>query len=182
MNKTTIVFLGLAALLSFSLPTFSQPSQNAPGLLAQATVDDIVTLGPLKLGMAEEEAKSVLGAPETETEAQVIPAFGTYGKQWLYPEKGIGIALSSENPSGPFTIESITLEEPSTYQGAAGIGIGMLETEAYNRFKTMLTEDINSFEVEEDKFGVTINSTYQVLVVGCVDGVVKHIYLGPGPE
>jgi hypothetical protein len=133
--------------------------------------------------MSQTEAAAILGPPAQDPEGVLSQASGAFTKQWNYPEQGVGLTLSAAERTGPYQVEAIILEAPCAYPVAPGISIGTLQTEAYNGFKTLLTEDVNIYDGDtNEKFGVIIMSSYTVLAVGCVDGVVKHIYLGPGPE
>lgn len=172
--------LSLAALLASPLPSYSLPVSSPS--IAQVTSADLTVVGPLKLGMDQDEVAKVLGLPQSGTEPKFVPATGAYSKQWDYPDQGATLTLTRESDQGPFELEAISLESPSTLPAAAGICVGMLETEAFNRFKTLVTEDINSYNVSDDQFGVMANSSYQGVVVDCDGGVVKHLYIGPGPE
>ena len=172
--------LSLAALLAWPLPSHSLPVSSPP--IAQVTSADLTVVGPLKLGMDQDEVAKVLGLPQSGKKPKFVPATGAYSKQWDYPDQGASLTLSGDREQGPFELEAISLESPSTLPAAAGICVGMLETEAFNRFKTLVTEDINSYEASEDQFGVMANSSYQAVVAECADGVVKRLYIGPGPE
>ncbi|MDG7111608.1 hypothetical protein OVO43_12125, partial [Streptococcus pneumoniae] len=86
------------------------------------------------------------------------------------------LTLSAKQPGGPYQVEAIVLQAPCTYAVATGITIGTLETEAFQRFKALINEDLNSYRgSSDDSFGVLANSTYTLLLTDCAYGVVQRI-------
>ncbi len=171
-----------AALLGLPSPAWAQPSEVILEPY-QATAADLVSAGPLQLGMSAEAAASVLGTPSDETAPTLNAATGGHDKEWHFAESGVTLTLSAKQPGGPYQVEAIVLQAPCTYAVATGITIGTLETEAFQRFKALINEDLNSYRgSSDDSFGVLANSTYTLLLTDCVYGVVQRIYLGPGPE
>lgn len=171
-------FLGLASPLVS--PVLAQPvAQISP----QLTAADIARAGPLQLGMSQDSTVELVGPPTSESPPVLSPATALFTKVWSYPDQGLSLTLAAQDLEGPYALESLTLKAPSIYTVTAGICVGMLEKEAYNRFKLVLTEDINSLDgPTDDSFGVMVMSTYTVLSVSCSGGQVQQIYLGPGPE
>ncbi len=171
-----------ATLLGLPSPAVAQPSEVILEPY-QATAADLVSAGPLKLGMSAEAASAVLGTPSEETAPALNAATGKHDKEWHFAESGVTLTLSAEEPQGAYLVEAIVLEAPCTYAVATGITIGSLETEAFNRFKSLINEDLNSYRGSSDNsFGVLAMSTYTLLLTDCNYGVVQRIYLGPGPE
>jgi hypothetical protein len=133
--------------------------------------------------MADSAALKILGEPEEKTEATFEPATALYVKQWIYPKKGFGIILSGDEKAGPFEVQTIMLEEPCEMEAVSGLRIGMDRAEAVARIKGLEGDGVSVFEVgHEEDAGVLFEKAYIVLSVRCIDGKVKHLYLGPGPE
>ena len=133
--------------------------------------------------MGESEARAALGEPASVTEPQFEEATALYSKQWGYPDQGIELVLEAVETNRPFRVRSITLEGSNSFQGIHGLRVGMPETEATSLLTRMLGQGVSALEVDDaDAAGVLFENSYIVLAVRCMGGVVKHIYLGPGPE
>lgn len=180
MNKTLCALALLPVL--WQTPACSDPSR-VPRVAQEVSAGDAYSVGPLRLADSAEKVLAILGQPQTETEAEFEAATALYTKQWLYPDKGVGVILGGNEKEGPYAVEVLMLEEPSTWSAAAGLSIGMPGAEGQALLRGMIREGVSDFSIpEEDKYGVLFEDTYTVLAIGVVDGVVKHLYLGPGPE
>lgn len=151
--------------------------------VAEVPTAEFASAGPLKLGMAATQVKKALGQPESHTQPVFVPATGAYNKTWKYPKLGLELTLSGESASGKFELDTVVLRAPSSYKVAGGLQVGMPQAAADAWVKSLQGQGISAFGSDTpDTFGVLRESTYTVLSVECSGGVVKQIFLGPGPE
>jgi len=78
-----------------------------------------VTLGPLKLGIAESEIVASLGEPEEESKPQLEGATGLYVSQWSWPKQGVVATFASETETGVRVVDRLQLTAPATFKTAA---------------------------------------------------------------
>jgi hypothetical protein len=166
-------------------PVYPDPASTSirgEALVAQEQADPF-TVGGLKLGQSQTEVLAILGEPPSKIGPQLEQATGLYVTQWVYADRGLGVNMAAESEAGPFSLQSVIMEEPCDLKGISGLGIGMPQEQAMAAINGLLGAGVSRFDVgHETDLGVLFEDAYIVLSVRCLDGVVKHFYLGPGPE
>lgn len=160
-----------------------QHSSSSWVRVAEAPTTDVAVAGPLKLGMSAAQVKKALGQPESHTQPAFVHATGAYDKTWNYPKLGLKLTLSGESANGKFDLGTVVLTAPSSFKVAGGLQVGMPQAKAAAYVKSLQKPGMSAYGGgSPENFGVLQESTYTVLSVECAGGVVKQIYLGPGPE
>ena len=84
---------------------------------------DVEAIGPLRIGMREDEAIKILhGAPMKKTPTVEEGATGEFYSEWSW--KGVKLDMVSETRQGATRIRLIHITAPTTFATARGIKIG----------------------------------------------------------
>jgi hypothetical protein len=144
---------------------------------AKDTLLNRETLGKLRLGMPATAVIAACGKPESKGEQELWGATGEYVQEWRYPKQGLKIQLASGNAKGPFRVFTITIEAPSTFKTARGIGIGSPEADVTKAYA-------NEKDADSTKPGDSFvaGSIYGGVIFGIEDGKVVEIFLGAAAE
>lgn len=143
-------------------------------------------IGGLRIGSSADEVTAIaeaekLGLP-AKGEDVVWEAIGQAVQTWKYAAGGLSVDMASDQPGGPKTVFSITLEGPSTLKTGEGIGIGSLKNDvvkAYEGFPTEAGEAEGLFQGQDVHL---VGSIYGGMVFTFNDGKVSRIFLGASAE
>lgn len=141
------------------------------------------SLGGVKLGHSEAEMVKVLGEPEVRGEEMPNEYAGGFLIEAGYPAQGVLVMLGSMEKGGPYSVESVHLDETGKLASAGGIRIGHTLEDVrlvYGEY-----EDTEEFPVPdpiEKEFTFVAGSIYGGVIIQFADGKVSGIMLGAGAE
>lgn len=143
-------------------------------------------IGGLRIGSSEDEVNALVGAENlgapSKGEDIVWEAIGQAVQTWAYTAAGLSLDMVSDQPGGPKTVFSISIEGPSTLKTSQGIGIGSTKEEvvnAYAAFKTEAEEVESLFEGQDVHL---VGSIYGGMVLTFEEGKVSRIFFGASAE
>lgn len=181
--KTRFLLLaaGLALTTLVTSPSVAEPPVKA-GVVANAPVNPF-SLGPLTLGMSEDDVEKAIGEPATRSDPRVDDMSGeqTHAVQYA---NGVSLTYSDDiEVAGPGKLIAISLDEPADWLGVGGLQLGMTSEQARSLVKSMVGGNVQPFPMESpDDVAVIFGETYTILQVRCTEGRVSSISLGPAPE
>ncbi len=151
-----------------------------PGLRAEEAPRDWytrITLGPLKLGMGEEEVIAALGAPTEKGETSEEGASGLFVTEWAWPKQGIWLTLSAEVHGGAQTVERLQITAPSRLRTPEGIGIDSKAEQVLAAYRSELDP-----ETPPTGHSIVVGSLFGGMIFTLAEGVVTEIFLGAAAE
>lgn len=165
--------------------------QDAAGTDADATESPespesgTMYLGPLTLGMTEDEIRAAIGEPdETSNSGAVTDADGTAHICWFYKltsdvHSRYDAALELADKGTGWVLNAVTVMA-GDWTTPEGIGIGSAEQDVIDAYPdaALIVEDTMENDVLVERNFYRIGSTQTYLQLRTTDGIVDSIYLG----
>lgn len=171
----------LCLLLLLAGPAFGQPPGILPGgCLPPAMADPRQTLGPLGLGMTEDQVEQAIGAPDTRFEPQVDEVSGQHTHATSYACGASLAFLDNPEVATPGVLLAIILDQACDWRGVGGLRLGLEASEA----RAVLADQIEQGAQPLDGDGLSSEAVIYpdsgtVLLLRFRDEKVSYIYLGP---
>lgn len=135
------------------------------------------SLGPLALGLTEEEVVRVVGQPAKRSGAIDEAATGLTISVWSYPELGLELLLSRSEADAPALLERMTAAAPCEFVTNRGIGVGATRAEVDSAYALDYSQ-----EEPPDAERVVVDSIYDGLILSFVEGKVTSLFFGAAAE
>jgi hypothetical protein len=136
-----------------------------------------VPFGPLRLGLAAEEAVAALGAPARRSEPVFEGATGNHVSRWSWPGAGVTLTLASAEEDGPWTVERMELTAPAAFRTPDGIGIGSTRAEVLEAYGA--STDPENPPTEDT---IVLGSLYGGVILTLEAGKVAKVFVGAAAE
>jgi hypothetical protein len=135
-------------------------------------------IGELKLWMKAKEVVTLIGEPASKGKDEEWGADGAFHQDWNWPALGLRIDMVSGKRRGEKESGSITIEAPSAFKTAKGIGIGSPRAEAMKQYGKLRDPDFSD-DLEKQ---LIAGSIYGGLFFNFEKDKVVSIFLGQGAE
>lgn len=151
-----------------------------PGRLLARSLGDPLRIGPLRLGMSEDEVERALGEPSRRFEPQFDQVTGQHTHVTTYDNGASLVFLDVPTVAQPGTLLATILEAPCDWEGVGRLRIGLEASQA----RAILADQIEAGwkplpSGAEDEAALLLPSSSTLFLVRFHDGQVSDIYLGP---
>ena len=169
MKNLFIRFLPFVAALFVALPSYADDAATVAMLRAE-------NLGGLRLEMPEKEVIKLLGQPAERGKMYHQEADGNHIEDWLYPAKGIELAMSAgTKKTGAKSVARIMASAPCKLATKAGIKVGSAESAVRKVYAA-------HEEGPSDRGTFIAGSIYGGIIFTFEEGKVSSIFFGAGAE
>ena len=134
--------------------------------------------GDIDLGFQAKDLLSALGEPDRKGEIFEEMATGEWVQIWNYGK--LELSLSSSSKDGKQTVYRIYAQGKTPYSWL-GVSVGMPESEAVEILREYRKTGATIGETENG-YSLFWEDEWLVFGVMLKDGVVREIFIGPGPE
>lgn len=175
----TIFWLTAAALASGVVALPLSPTHGAHPRIAQ-TADDSLQLGPIRLGMSEDEVERMIGEPSERFDPQVDEVTGQHTHATTYSNGATLVFLDDPEVAQPGTLLAVLLDGACDWEGLDGLRLGLEASQA----RAVLAELIDAGwepgpSGGEDEAALLRPGTSTLLLIRFQANRVSFLYLGP---
>ena len=176
MKRAWLLMISLMLLIA-AFPAIGETAAALPPMTWDTYDPALEALGPLTLGMPEQEIKAQLGEPETAGTPELWGADGLLHWTLAYPAQGLSLGFAGTG-AGEGTLYSIHAAAPCALATARGLAIGS-PREAVLTFYAGL---INPEWDEEASGSILIGTIFGGIMIGIENGLVSSLFIGAMAE
>ena len=179
MNKMKRAWLLMISLmlLAASFPAMGEPASPLPPMTWDTFDPALDPLGPLTLGMPEQEIKAQLGLPETAGTPELWGADGLLHWTLAYPAQGLSLGMAGTG-AGEGTLYAIHAAAPCALATARGLAIGAPRETVLTLYAGLINPEWD----EEASGSILIGTIFGGIMIGIENGLVSSLFIGAMAE
>ena len=179
MNKMKRAWLLMISLmlLTAAFPAIGETASPLPPMTWDTYDPALEALGPLTLGMPEQEIKAQLNEPETAGTPELWGADGLLHWTLAYPAQGLSLDLAGTS-AGEGTLYAIHAAAPCTLTTARGLAIGAPRETVLTLYAGLINPEWD----EEASGSILIGTIFGGIMIGIENGLVSSLFIGAMAE
>ncbi len=176
MKRAWLLMISLMMLIA-AFPAIGETASALPPMTWDTYDPALEALGPLTLGMPEQEIKAQLGEPETAGTPELWGADGLLHWTLAYPAQGLSLGFAGTD-AGEGTLYSIHAAAPCTLTTARGLAIGAPRETALTLYAGLINPEWD----EQASGSILIGTIFGGIMIGIENGLVSSLFIGAMAE
>ena len=136
------------------------------------------SLGSLKLRTSQSELLTLMGEPDSKSDAEIWGADGLEHSSWSYASKGLEIGMAKQPDDTEAYIFSLTATAPCDLATKRGIKLGDSKDVVLSAYKNEIDPSAN----DDTDSWIVVGSVYGGMGIGIENGLVTYIFIGSSAE
>ena len=176
MKRAWLLMISLMLLIA-AFPAIGEAASPPPPMTWDTFDPALEPLGPLTLGMPEQEIKAQLGEPETAGTPELWGADGLLHWTLAYPAQGLSLDLAGTS-AGEGTLYAIHAAAPCALATARGLAIGSPRDTVLTLYAGLINPEWD----EQASGSILIGTIFGGIMIGIENGLVSSLYIGAMAE
>ena len=176
MKRAWLLMISLMLLIA-AFPAIGETAAALPPMTWDTYDQAPEALGPLTLGMPEQEIKAQLGEPETAGTPELWGADGLLHWTLAYPAQGLSLDLAGIS-AGEGTLYAIHAAAPCALATARGLAIGTPRETVLTLYAGLINPEWD----EEASGSILIGTIFGGIMIGIENGLVSSLFIGAMAE
>ena len=176
MKRAWLLMISLM-LLTAAFPAIGEAAAALPPMTWDTFDPALEPLGPLTLGMPEQEIKAQLGEPETAGTPELWGADGLLHWTLSYPAQGLSLDLAGTS-AGEGTLYAIHAAAPCALATARGLAIGAPRDTVLTLYAGLINPEWD----EQASGSILIGTIFGGIMIGIENGLVSSLFIGAMAE
>ena len=177
MKRAWLLMISLMLLIAASIPAIGEAASPPPPMTWDTYDPALEALGPLTLGMPEQEIKAQLGEPETAGTPELWGADGLLHWTLAYPAQGLSLGMAGTG-AAEGTLYAIHAAAPCTLTTARGLAIGAPRETALTLYAGLINPEWD----EQASGSILIGTIFGGIMIGIENGLVSSLFIGAMAE